>query len=330
MLLRPRLLDRLNTTAALTVLFAPCGYGKTTLAAQWAEHSDRTGLWVTFGADIETAEQLNARLVAELSACGWLEHSSAPDAPPFAWDDPVRQYASGQGARPTLIFDNVDAIGPEAVTALAALQAVLASAIDCVWLTRQAESSWSSDRSISELRGQSAINVINDGDLLLTEAEVAALLEPLAGSPRYDELLELIEGVPLAAGTAVIAYQQSNELFTANADPAGSRLSWVRSVLPGLADASVGMFCRDAEFGEFADFLTAISTAPALDPPLASELSGLPAPRSRYFLVHAVESGFGHWAAAADGDAPIFRYSPDVRLSLQSDGRRSADTTLGV
>lgn len=317
-------MDRLNEAAGLRVVRGPSGVGKTTLVAQWAAASDKDSvLWITLGTGIRTAAQLWARLVSELSDCGWLDAAVVPEqlgdaqlhSPPVAWMDRVWHSLSRLPERRTLVFDNVDLIGAEAASALVAMVGVVSGTIDCVLLTRDT----GFPLRPSGLAGMTDLSVLDADDLLLNDAELAAILQPLSGFPRYDDLLGLVGRIPSKARTAVIAYQQAADFFAESPDPAGSQLNWIESVLAGAADDPA---VQDGQFSAFADFLVAISVAHRVDARLAAELSRLPVTRSRYFLVRAVESGFGGWQSDAADGSPVFRCMPSIRRSLQDEFRR--------
>lgn len=67
---RPRLLDAIDQTASRVVLMlAPAGYGKTTLARQWHEHSGRRPVWLRLtssAADVTVLAQLVANACSPL------------------------------------------------------------------------------------------------------------------------------------------------------------------------------------------------------------------------------------------------------------------------
>src|SRR5215212_4224958 len=44
---RPRLLERLDRLATVSLIVAPAGYGKTTLVSMWLAQSDRPSAWVS-------------------------------------------------------------------------------------------------------------------------------------------------------------------------------------------------------------------------------------------------------------------------------------------
>ena len=62
-LLRTRLLERLDRPQALTLIVAPAGYGKTTLAGSWVAHCSRPTAWVSLDDEDSTLAVFVQRLV---------------------------------------------------------------------------------------------------------------------------------------------------------------------------------------------------------------------------------------------------------------------------
>jgi LuxR family transcriptional regulator, maltose regulon positive regulatory protein len=324
--LRQRLLDRLNASAGVTIVCGPSGAGKTTLVAQWAAVRGGAGLWVAFDAAVDSPAKLWSRLLEESARCGWLD---APDLlrdlnDPGCGDFPTTRadHVGRTQPRPvnrrTLVLDNLDLIGAEAADRLLGVLPALSVLIDCVLLTRNTGLSDEVDGDLP------AVNIVDAGELLLTDAELAAILEPVAGFARYDQLTQAVSRVPLAARTAVVAHEQWAGLFDTTADSGATLLALIMSAVAGIPDDPAG---RSDQFAEFADFLAETSVASSIDPRLAAELSGLPVSRTRYYLIRAVELGFGRWETAwLDGGSPMFRYIGTVARPLREEfARRSPD-----
>lgn len=335
MLVRARLLDRMDGRARLTVLSGPSGVGKTTLAAHWATAvgRSRTGLWITLSSRDSTPENLWSRVLEELSTSGWRDGSTDADAfrrPQVrtaapARDEVTRIFSELVDHR-TVVLDNLELINSEAA---AELLTVVAGhpLINWVLLTREPGLLRASGPQPAD------IDVIGADELLLTDDEFAEIVRPLNGLAPDDQLLHSVGRLPLAASTAVVAYRQTCDLFDVTADAAGCQLSWILSSLAGASRDAAG---RNDQFVEFADFLAETSVAPAVDPLLAAELALLPIDRSQYHLVRAVELGFGTWETAESSDAPLaFRYAAGIRHTLQQefhlrspDGLREAHRRL--
>lgn len=315
---RQRLVDRLNGPAAVTIIRGRPGVGKTTLAAQWAASTGRAGLWVAFDAGVDSASKLWSRLSEELARNRWLNAAAVPEdvcgprsgATASAVIDDVARPMSELAVRRTLVFDNVDLLGADAAAELFGVLPALGRWIDCVLLTRNTglpPGIW---------LDMTGVNVIDAGELLLTDDELTAMLEPLAGFARYDELMQLVGRLPVAARTAVVAYQQCAGLFDTTADSGRALMGWILSAVAGLPDDLPG---RNEQFVEFVDFLAETAVAGRVDPQLAAGLSGLSAARTQYYLVCAVELGFGRWETAKPGGSPIFRYAGTVGQALRDE-----------
>ena len=62
-LLRARLLERLDRDATLTLIIAPAGYGKTTLAGTWLARCSRPGAWISLDSEDNTLAVFLQRFV---------------------------------------------------------------------------------------------------------------------------------------------------------------------------------------------------------------------------------------------------------------------------
>src|SRR5262245_24980706 len=69
---RPRLLDRLDEgrSAALTLVAAPAGSGKSTVVAAWARRGDRPVAWLSLDVADNDPARLARYLVAAITAAG--------------------------------------------------------------------------------------------------------------------------------------------------------------------------------------------------------------------------------------------------------------------
>lgn len=87
---RPRLLERLNRLATLTLIVAPAGYGKTTLVSTWLAQLDLPSAWLSLEeGDDDPAQFLTYFVTAVQTIFGdfggaILEHLSSPRLRPFA------------------------------------------------------------------------------------------------------------------------------------------------------------------------------------------------------------------------------------------------------
>ncbi len=78
---RNRLLEFIGspTPAPITLISGPAGFGKTTLAAQWAEHAGRRPIWVSIQTDANSPDRFLSALTAGIRASGF-DAVDEPDA----------------------------------------------------------------------------------------------------------------------------------------------------------------------------------------------------------------------------------------------------------
>jgi LuxR family maltose regulon positive regulatory protein len=163
---RPRLYERLDAAAPLTLVHGPGGFGKTTLVAAWLEQraDDARVAWISVPADVDGPAGFWALVARELARAG------IPVAEGLGSASAVREALSGSTG-PTIVvldgFDNVAGVeGPllEAVRASRELRVVL-----CQRRT-VASVDWTLTVDAIEIAPQ---------DLLFTEAESTWLLRAL-------------------------------------------------------------------------------------------------------------------------------------------------------
>src|SRR3546814_7874833 len=73
---RPRLTMRLEGAAAVVVLHAPSGFGKTAALTQWANGADRSGLWFRARVGMSEPAVFEQEVSAELADAGLLEEEN--------------------------------------------------------------------------------------------------------------------------------------------------------------------------------------------------------------------------------------------------------------
>jgi len=100
---RPALVARLNVGLAanhpLTLIAAPAGYGKTTLAAQWAAQLDRPAAWLALDEADDDAGELQSDDLCRLSSEQWVRRWGQYVSARGSWFDiaagPVSISSSG-------------------------------------------------------------------------------------------------------------------------------------------------------------------------------------------------------------------------------------------
>src|SRR3546814_3923913 len=74
---RPRLTMRLEGAAAVVVLHAPSGFGKTAALTQWANGADRSGLWFRAREGMSEPAAFVQEVSAELADAGRSEEHTS-------------------------------------------------------------------------------------------------------------------------------------------------------------------------------------------------------------------------------------------------------------
>jgi LuxR family maltose regulon positive regulatory protein len=208
---RGRLLRALDdNTAALTLVTAPAGYGKTLLLLTWCAEQDAAIAWITVDANDDDPVRLWTHVAAAASRASRglgsraLEHLAAPGAAVEpAVDALLSTFAAHEGSV-AIVLDDLDTIGSEesygsveyAIKRLPANARMLAAA--------------RSDPpfALAALRAKQMLAEIRTNELAFTEAEADELLlrtERLAlGEQSMRMLVERTEGWPAALYLAAL------------------------------------------------------------------------------------------------------------------------------
>lgn len=199
---RPRLIQLLDQTNAKTVLLlAPAGYGKTTLARQWTKTLQRA-VWVSLAPAHRDVAALAHDFAAAIDAAGGQasgligEHLKAKTNPQLAARQLGRALVSCLEAAETrwLILDEFEDIaGSGGADDLIATVAEHSSAR--MLLTSRVRPEWSTGRSV--VYGN--VDEIGQGDLAMTDDEVARVLKPNHAGAR---IAERAKGWPAVVGLA--------------------------------------------------------------------------------------------------------------------------------
>lgn len=185
-ILRPRLLSRLNDglDKRVTLISAPAGCGKTTLAAQWLGQSKLRSGWVTLERDDDDPERFLRYVVAgirtavpEFGAKIWALLSAVQLPPPGYIADAMVSELETLGAPVLLVLDDYHLIASQAVheMVLRILTHMPRGGLHLIFLTRLDPpwplARWRSAEELNELRG---------ADLAFSEEETALFFN------RYD------------------------------------------------------------------------------------------------------------------------------------------------
>jgi len=195
---RKRLSDRLEEGRhfPLTLISAPAGYGKSTLASRWVASDDSPFGWVSLDEVDNDPRQFLSYLLAaiknvfpriHLKTETLLESDQLPSA------TEVARYLLNdlnQMSEPfTLVLDDYHCISKPAVNDLmAALLAYPVRPLRLVLLTRKDPS-----LPIASLRGSGRVTEIRISDLLFTPTEVATFMNRMLGVPIDVDTAELLD-----------------------------------------------------------------------------------------------------------------------------------------
>ena len=182
---RPALIRRISDTeAALALLIAPPGYGKTALLSEWAEYDERPFVWlgIDFHGLSEPSEQA-------LSALAW---------------------PSGSDSACVAVLDDAHLLAPELLRAV--VEGVLSD------LPRGSVLALASRRElelpIGRLRAHRAVTELRTKDLAMAPSEAAALLQ-MAGyeldTGVVDDLVRRTDGWPAALYLAGLSLRDYGE-----------------------------------------------------------------------------------------------------------------------
>ena len=214
-------MNRLRTTSAsLVVLTAPAGYGKTTLAAQWAERERRPVAWLS----VDEADDDAARLLAQIAAA--LDRLEGETDKPGArrrkeWTDELARLAArlSSSENVVLVIDDAHLLrSRNATKALATLAEQVPAGSALALVGRLTPS-----LPIARLRADGKLLELRAGELALSRREGEALLRGLDAALPVDdtgELLERAEG--WAAGIRLSALASTEGRQEAPAETTGS------------------------------------------------------------------------------------------------------------
>jgi LuxR family transcriptional regulator, maltose regulon positive regulatory protein len=178
---RPRLLRLIDrpTLAPVTLITAPAGFGKSTLAAQWARHRGRPVAWVSLRPGSNSLSLLLADLAGAVAAAV-LDRGGEVLAPDAAEDAGGAFNAlaaalddlAGAGHELALVFDDYHHVENQDVhRAVEALLARLPAGVSVVVLSRTIP-----PLALGRLRVQGLVREITEADLRFTRAEAEELI----------------------------------------------------------------------------------------------------------------------------------------------------------
>jgi LuxR family maltose regulon positive regulatory protein len=297
MIARDRLVDRMRSSAAITILRAPGGGGKTVALAQWAaaQGGERHPFaWVSV--DVSTGERL-AFWTAVAEAV--LRSGAVPDGARLhgvvpalrATNDPARLLVRAFLELPgelSLVIDNAERIRDTEITddlrtLLVACPRIflVVAGHDVTELESPATASLLSTVIIDE--DELAFTVEETAEALRREGFLDADARAIAGPLR-----ESVAGFPLATRSVVASIRSMG-----GTDPAALADSLHDRASSTVSDFIAAQLAARADSPRLSDFLLRTSIAPELSTELATELSGVA--DAEELLAEAELAGLGMW-----------------------------------
>jgi len=189
---RPRLLERMRagTGRALTLLTAPAGFGKTTLAANWAQHGEMPVAWLSLQPADRPRERFLSYVIQALQTIAphlgqtslALMQGGAPEGVLFAL---VNDLAGMESDFALVLDDYHSAESPESNQILNFLLENRPAAFHLVVVSRTAP-----ELNLARLRALDQMVEITTADLRFTESEVRDFLETSMDLCLSSEALE--------------------------------------------------------------------------------------------------------------------------------------------
>ena len=221
------MINRLRAASApFVTLVAPAGYGKTTLAAQWAERDRRPFAWVSLDDSDNDAALLLGRLAAALDRIDpTAAVASASVRKPTAWTTELARLASRLSSFPdfVLVVDDAHLLrSRNATKAIATLVEHVPPGSTLVLAGRLTPG-----LPIARLRAGGKLLELRTDDLALTARESEALLRALdAGLANDDaaDLLERCEGWAAGIRLGALAVRDQDDAVRDHAVPGGDDL----------------------------------------------------------------------------------------------------------
>ncbi|MDM7855538.1 LuxR C-terminal-related transcriptional regulator [Cellulomonas alba] len=265
---RPRLVDRLAhaaSSAQLTVVCAPAGWGKTVLAGQWTLTQPDV-LWLTLEPADADPDVFWSHLMSTLADGVPTSERAVTGISPAAVDALADALATGP-RRVTLVLDRFELAGGRAVRALGPFLDRAADGLSLVLLTRRRPA-----LPLYRYRIDGRLAELGADDLRLSAKTVGATFTALGLQPSGAAVraaLDACDGWPAAVRLA--ALELRDRRWTAPSD------AQVRACLAPTV-GSLGDFLRAEVLGGLADddraLLRSVSVVDEFSPALAARLCG--------------------------------------------------------
>ena len=273
LLARPRLLELLNASVSvpLTVVVAPAGAGKTSLAASWVAASDRPAAWLTVDENDQDLVQLWTGLISALETVvvGGLSTVSLQPQRPGELDTTAARLLAELETRPsppcTLVIDDVHLLdaNPDAVSSLSVFLRHLPTWLHVVLLARRAP-----QLPLARLRARGELLDVGPRELLFSTDEAEELMGALApGLDAIDAEAVVARVGGWAAGIQLAALAARRSRIDPTLDP--------REEENVLLSDYVWQEVLEGESVALVNVLLELSVVERVCPDLAERLTGL-------------------------------------------------------
>lgn len=218
---RPELIGRLldSTEAALVLVSAPAGYGKSTLLAEWAAHDQRPFVWITIGPrHYRDRTGLAISITQAFEDTGWIDADLWPTVAGGEIAGLARLMRALDHAERTFVLVLDDA---HAATKTA-LKNVVMAALEGLGQGSQIALATRSEPSlpIGRLRAHRSLVEIRTEDLMMTPAEAATLLRLTGLELEFgvvQSLARQTEGWPAGLYLAALSLRTRGDLSSGSA-----------------------------------------------------------------------------------------------------------------
>jgi ATP/maltotriose-dependent transcriptional regulator MalT len=304
---RPRLLEMLDgSDARVIALIAPAGFGKTTLARQWASSRNAGGAWYSVGSEGFDVAAVAARIAAIVSTVvsgagkrmlTRLSVSTDPEAEAVLLAELLSKEIAAWPGDARLVIDDYQALSVSRACERFIGTLVRESPLRLL-ITSRKRPSWAGSR----LRLYGELFEITRIELEMTQSEAREVLAAVTGDERRTQLTKLCRGWPAVLGLAA---------RLGNTSPPRDAL------LPGLYDYFAEELYQNAP-ADLQRFLCQTSAAPCLTRDLLERIGGTTALE---LAAAAEQSGF-FYSTGIEGDPslhPLLRDFLEHRLRRRRD-----------
>jgi LuxR family maltose regulon positive regulatory protein len=228
---RPDLVDRLTGArdAALAILVAPPGYGKSTLLAEWAGRDQRTFAWIGFDyCQTDDVELIVTSIIAALGEADLIELSTCsalmglvPLGPTDVLVAAMQCVRAPQGF--VLVIDDAHVLAPTHLREIVEPALKIIPQGSLIAVASRTEPSL----PIGRLRAHRTLVEIRTQDLAMTPAEAANLLKKVGIELEFEAMQALVrqtEGWPAALYLAALSLREHPELAADSSGFGGDHL----------------------------------------------------------------------------------------------------------